>query len=284
MRHIDISDNCPQNARMRKSEFPVSNFRKEINAIAASINRLDREIVIIFLSVAVLQTLSWYFTSLQFFRSEFTCKYFSNDANADLYGFVYWFIGDCISLFVIPLLVIKILFKKSIKEYGIQFGDFNFGLKVAIAAMLVMLPVIWVMSSRADFASQYPQLFSAKTDWIKFIIYETALFMYLFSWEFIWRGFMLFGLEKKFGFYAIFMQMIPFVILHNGKPVIETLSAIVGAVVLGIIALRTRSFIYGVIMHFGIVFSIDLISILRYKTGDFGIGVSALVKILSRLF
>jgi hypothetical protein len=54
----------------------------------------------------------------------------------------------------------------------------------------------------------------------------------------------LFGLKEKFGFYAVLIQMIPFVILHNGKPELETFGAIAGGIALGILALRTKSFYY----------------------------------------
>ena len=74
---------------------------------------------------------------------------------------------------------------------------------------------------------------------------------------------MLFGLEEKFGVNAILFQMLPFVILHNGKPFVETFSAIIGAILLGYIALRTRSIFYGVAIHFILFFSMDLFVILR---------------------
>ncbi|KAB2843393.1 MAG: CPBP family intramembrane metalloprotease, partial [Melioribacteraceae bacterium] len=71
-----------------------------------------------------------------------------------------------------------------------------------------------------------------------------------------------FGLEEKFGMNAILIQMLPFVILHNGKPFVETLSAIIGAILLGYIAIRTRSIFYGVAIHFILFFSMDLFVVL----------------------
>jgi membrane protease YdiL (CAAX protease family) len=43
---------------------------------------------------------------------------------------------------------------------------------------------------------------------------------------------MLFGLEKSIGKSAIFVQAIPFVLLHLGKPFLETLACIPGALFL----------------------------------------------------
>ena len=106
----------------------------------------------------------------------------------------------------------------------------------------------------------------------------------MIAWEFIWRGFMLFGLEKRFGGYAVLMQMIPFVILHNGKPFLETFGAIFGGIALGILALRTRSFYYCVVTHIGVMFSIDVISSLRFRANDYGIGFTSIVNLIKQIF
>ncbi len=95
---------------------------------------------------------------------------------------------------------------------------------------------------------------------------------------------MLFGLEEKFGYYAVLIQMIPFVILHNGKPMAETFSAILGGIALGILAFRTRSILYGFVVHVGIMFSIDLICTLRFRTTDYGLGISSIIKIIKEMF
>jgi len=74
----------------------------------------------------------------------------------------------------------------------------------------------------------------------------------MFAWEFLFRGYMLFGLEKSIGKSAIFVQAIPFVLLHLGKPFLETLACIPGGFILGYVAYRTRSFLPCFIIHFGI--------------------------------
>jgi len=147
-----------------------------------------------------------------------------------------------------------------------------------------MIIIIWFVSADYNFASVYPHLYEAKENWNIFIIFEIGLLVYMIAWEFTWRGFMLFGLEKQFGIYSVFIQMIPFLILHNGKPALETFSSIFGAIALGLLALKTRSYFYGVIIHFGVIFSIDFISTLRFKANDFGIGINSLINIFGKLF
>ncbi len=85
---------------------------------------------------------------------------------------------------------------------------------------------------------------------------------------------MLFGLKDKFGYYTVFIQMIPFFILHKGKPEIELFASIFAGLILGVQALRSRSFIYSWILHWLVMFSIDGISILRSVNNIYGIGLS----------
>ena len=147
-----------------------------------------------------------------------------------------------------------------------------------------MLPLIWIVSASPSFTAKYPHLLSLREVWSKFFIYEVGMLIYMFAWEFIWRGYMLFGLEEKFGYYSVLIQMIPFLILHNGKPLPETFGAILGGIALGILAFRTRSFIYGVIVHMGIMFSIDFICTLRFRVSDYGLGINTFINLIKEIF
>lgn len=257
-------------------------LKPELKKLSGIVRSMDRKVIIIFLSVAILQTISWYFTSRRFF-AENLFNYFSNNQNVDLLSFLYWFVGDFFSFFVLPVLIIFLVLKDKPKNFGLQVGDHKAGLKISLYFILVMLVISWFASSSYSFKETYPLLQRTKESWSLFFIFEAGLFLYVFAWEFIWRGFMLFGLEEKFGYYAVLIQMIPFVILHNGKPFPETLGAIIGGIALGILAFRTRSFLYCVIVHISVMFTIDLFSVLRYRAADFGIGVSSFINIIKAI-
>lgn len=255
----------------------MQSLKKEIQEQWDKLKVLDKKVVIVFVSIAILQTISWYYTSRKFFRANLYYQYFADNEFVKLYEYLFWFLGDLFTLFILPIIIIKLFLKEKIKDYGLKLGDYKFGMTIVIISILVMLPILWFVSASPEFAIKYPHLQMAKSNWSIFIIYEIGMLTYLFAWEFIWRGYMLFGLEKKFGYYAIFIQMIPFVILHNGKPELETFSAIIGALILGVIALRTRSFIYGVIIHFAIMLGIDLFSTFR-SSGE------QITQLISKIF
>lgn len=258
--------------------------KDELKKLAGIIKSLDKKVIYIFLTVAVAQTVSYYYSSRKFFRNNFYLNYFMNDPDYGLYEYLYWFISDFVVYMLLAFIVIKFLLKEKFSGYGFSPGDYRSGLKISLFFILVMLPLVWFASAMPEFSAKYPHLQPAKTNWSMFFIFEIGMILYMISWEFTWRGFMLFGLEEKFGYYAVLIQMIPFLILHNGKPVLETFGAIPGGIALGILALRTRSFYYCVFVHFGVMFSIDLISTLRYRAGDYGWGINSVLNVISNLF
>ena len=260
-----------------------SGLKKELSRLLEIIREMDRKVIIIFLLVAILQTISWYYTSRNFFRINFF-PYYQNNSDVFLYEYLYWFIGDFFTFFILSIIVIKFILKENLRNYGLQVGDYRTGLALSAIFFLVMIPAIWFFSAEPDFSEKYPHLLSTRNNYKEFFIYELGMMLYMISWEFIWRGFMLFGLKEKFGYYSVMMQMIPFVILHNGKPAAETFGAIAGGIALGVLALRTNSILYCVITHMGIMFTIDLISTLRYRANDYGVGLDALFNIIKTIF
>jgi len=74
-------------------------------------------------------------------------------------------------------------------------------------------------------------------------------------------------------------EMIPFFILHRGKPEIEIFASIFAGLILGIQAWRTNSFIYCFIVHWSVMIFVDVVSVLRYKSGSYGIGLDSFFKL-----
>jgi hypothetical protein len=258
-------------------------FKDELKSLVQAIKTLDFKVTFIFLSIAVIQTISYYYSSRRFFRLNLF-QYFADSNYVYFIEYVYWLSSEFIVLFLLPVLLIKLVLKEKVSDYGLKLGDKKTGFFITGLSILIMIPILWVVSSFPSFQDTYPQCEGVRDNWTFFFIYEFCFFLYMTSWEFIWRGYTLFGLKEKFGYYAVLFQMVPFTILHNGKPELETFSAILAGIFLGVLALRTGSFIYGVIIHTSVMFMIDLISTLRYKTQVFGISPDSIFDMLKKLF
>ena len=238
-------------------------LKSELILFSDKFKKLELKTVTIFLSSTILLTISWYFSNPKFFSSIFNFHKSFELVYEDLTVFCAWFVTDTILFFLIPILIIKFVFKEQLKNYGLILGDWKVGLTISLVSILTFLPIIYFASKAANFSGYFPLMESATDDLVVFLVYETLFFVFIFSWEFIFRGFMLFGLEKKFGLYAVFIQMIPFVLLHNGKPFIESFMAIFGGLFLGYLALRTRSIFYGFLIHAFILIILDVLAFIR---------------------
>jgi membrane protease YdiL (CAAX protease family) len=145
---------------------------------------------------------------------------------------------------IVPLIVILFVFRENPKDYGFQLGDWKAGLIITLGAIVIMAPIIyWLGRGDASMQKYYAPYINGE------IPLPLFTFLELFGWEFIFRGWILFGYERKFGPEALWLQAVPFAIAHIGKPEIETLSTIFGGFAFGWIAWRTRSFLYPFLIH-----------------------------------
>jgi membrane protease YdiL (CAAX protease family) len=153
---------------------------------------------------------------------------------------------ELIYYLLIPLAAGALLFRDKPSDYGIRIGHWKLGVVAVAIGLAIMTPVLYGVSNLPDFRAYYHRY---TIDWPELLLRNA---LYMFAWEFIFRGYMLFGLEKSIGRSAVFVQTIPFVLLHFGKPFLETLACIPGGFVLGYVAYRTRSLLPCFVIHLGI--------------------------------
>ena len=69
----------------------------------------------------------------------------------------------------------------------------------------------------------------------------------MLGWEFFYRGFMTLGLKDSLKEGAILVQMIPFTLLHLGKPMAESVACIPSGLIWGYIAYKGEEFLTGIL-------------------------------------
>lgn len=255
----------------------MSIIGKEFKDIKDNFKQLDFKVSYIFLSIAVITFISIAFASTTF--------YYNNIGTDRFDSRVYWFCMDGALMFILPILSIKLVFKQKLSDYGLQLGDWKYGLTTTAIFFVFMIAAVWIVSGSESFANTYPQGGSKVKDNLGiFLFYELCVAFYMLGWEFFWRGYMLFGLFPKFGWYSIFIQMIPFFILHKGKPELELFGSILAGLILGVQAIRARSFIYAWIIHALVMVCVDGISVLRAKSGIYGINITDFFKVITSIF
>jgi membrane protease YdiL (CAAX protease family) len=154
--------------------------------------------------------------------------------------------SELIYYLLIPLAAGFLLFRDKPWDYGIRIGRWKPAIILTAVCLAAMSLIIYAASKMPEFYSYYHE---SHIDWPEWVFKWT---LYMFAWEFLFRGYMLFGLEKSIGKSAIFVQTIPFVLLHFGCVFWETLACIPEGFIFGYIAYRTRSFLPCFIIHIGI--------------------------------
>lgn len=143
----------------------------------------------------------------------------------------------------LPVLSIVFILRKNPLDYGLRLGNVKLWAFHAAIACMVSL-VLVVLSTRF---SSFGEFYTDKEmGFWHLLATRSAL---LLSLEFFYRGFLLFGLKKKFGGGAVIVQMIPYAILHIGKPEIEAVGCIVSGIYFGYVVYRTNSIWPAFLIH-----------------------------------
>ncbi len=180
--------------------------------------------------------------------------------NAQLHQLLYWAASIILFYFISPILLIVFILKERLTEYGFAIHFSWDSYRPYLHMLIIMVPIIGYFSGTQSFLAGYPFYSVERTEQLypNFIIWQFFYFLQFIALEFLFRGFLLHGTKGKFGFYAIFVMMIPYCMIHFGKPLAETIGAIVAGIVLGIMSLKTRSIWPGVMLHYGIAIMMDL--------------------------
>jgi len=144
--------------------------------------------------------------------------------------------------FAIPFLIVIVIFREAPSEYGFTLGDWKAGIIITLLAIALFFPVLWLVNAKSGGMQDY---YSGQ--WNGQLLGYVLLD--LFGWEFMFRGFLLFGYARRFGPEALWLQAVPFALAHIGKPEVETLSTIFGGFAFGWVAWRTKSFLYPWLIH-----------------------------------
>ena len=225
--------------------------------------KLDWMPLVILVTVAVSLTIQSYWGE----RTEFVRMYprheqhmFSGDYY-DLWQFAWWTGFRFGGYVILPILVIVAMPGQRLRDYFIGLGELKRHAWIYGVLLVCVAPVIYWASTRASFYQTYPFYKWANRSPMDFWTWEAMYVLQFVSLEFFFRGFMLKGLARSMGSGAIFVMVVPYCMIHYGKPMPETLGAIGAGIVLGTLALRSKSIWGGVAVHCAVAIAMDLLAL-----------------------
>lgn len=239
---------------------------------AASEREIDFRPAACFVIVAMVLTMQEYYGGRAFYNDaiEPVLRVWEKNGSSwiqvkrygELYGFTWWVTARVLGYVVVPVAFWKLVFPKdSVLDMGLRIHGFVKHLWIYGLCLAIVLPVMVIVSQQADFGSYYPFYKNSSRSWFDFVAWESMYWLQFFALEFFFRGWMIAVLRRTLGAAAIFAMAVPYCMIHYGKPYLEAHGAIVAGVVLGSLAMRTRSIYAGFLLHISVAVGMDLLSL-----------------------
>ena len=251
--------------------------QQESSLHAAEHPELDRKVIAVLLTTCIMLTLQNYvFRGGSFDQVPILLEWLGAKDWADwmrqrtyavqdrqLAQLLFWALGSIATYVFIPALVIRLVLRERVAAYGLNFRGILGSSWLYLVMFLFMVGPLALVSQTEAFQAKYPfyHLQPGEPFWPRLWIWEAAYVAQFFALEFFFRGFILHGLRQRLGIYAIFVMMVPYCMIHFGKPMAETFGAIGAGIVLGLMSLKTRSIWLGACLHVAVAMSMDFLSL-----------------------
>jgi membrane protease YdiL (CAAX protease family) len=232
-------------------------IRRLLTALSESLRALDRQVTLVLLTA----TLALVFLEYYAIRPTFA------ERPIPIEKLARWSLLSFGAYFLIPAILTRFVLGIRLRDFGLSFRGVGRHLPLYLFLYLCVLPLVWMASRQPEFLNTYPFADSARKGLSDLVVWQLLYGLQFFSLEFFFRGFMVFGLEKRFGISAVVVMTVPYCMLHFHKPMLESLGAIFAGLILGVVALRTRSVLGGVIIHWAVAITMDVMAIIQ--TGGF---------------
>ncbi len=194
---------------------------------------------------------------------------FRKGDRAELYRLIYWSLSCFTGYFLLPLFFIKVIWKEKVSDFGIRFQGILEHAWVYVTMYIVVMPFVIMVALTDSFRKTYPFYENAGLSIYDFLGWEMVYALQFFSLEFFFRGFLINGTRERFGYYAIMFSVVPYCMIHFGKPLPETIGAIIAGLALGSLAIFTRSVLLGFAIHVSVALSMDTICIFLTKVDTY---------------
>jgi hypothetical protein len=172
---------------------------------------------------------------------------------------------------VAPCILIRVAYRQRLSDYGLglpKAGQWRLTL-VSSALLFFASAIPFYFASRdAEMRATYPLYRGAFQGAGDFLLYELGYLAFFIVIEFVFRGYLLFGLfhaadrdapiaapatgvpgRLLFGYYAILISMLSYTAWHLGKPTAELFSTLLWGIAAGTVALATGSIWSLILVH-----------------------------------
>jgi membrane protease YdiL (CAAX protease family) len=234
---------------------------EERRAAGLGEGQLDARVPAVLVLVALVMIFQEYYGDRDFFGRLFN-KRLAGHPDYDLLSFCWWTGAKLLGYIVVPLSVLA-AWKVPRATIHVSPQGLVRHLRVYLLLYLGVVPFVVLASRTHAFQATYPFYKLAGRSWRDLIAWELLYASSFVALELFYRGFILGMLRRSLGPYAIFVMIVPYCMIHFGKPAAESTGAIFAGIALGTLAMATRSIWGGVVIHISIAWTMDLLALLQ---------------------
>lgn len=172
-----------------------------------------------------------------------------------------WWATTRIGGYLMPLVLWRLIFRRdSVLDFGLRTRGFLEHAWIYAMFISVMIPTMLIVSKQPDFGTYYPFYKGASRSWMDFLIWELLYIGQFFALEIFFRGWWVRAC-RSFGTGAIMCMVVPYCMIHYGKPYLEACGAIVAGTVLGSLSMKTKSIYAGFLVHMTVAILMDFLAL-----------------------
>ncbi|HEY4510649.1 MAG TPA: type II CAAX endopeptidase family protein [Candidatus Paceibacterota bacterium] len=186
---------------------------------------------------------------------------FSQNGNI-LHDNFFILIASLLGMLLLPFITIKYAYGRNIKEFGLCLPEnTKRAIIYTIAATIIFIPFAIFTSKVEGVRSFYALQNVSVGDFVIGVIFFG--FLYYIVEEFLFRGFLFWGLWEKIGYHSFWVNGLLFSLLHLGKPLVEIPLAFGLSLPLSWISLKTKSSLPAAFVHFFLALVVNLIIFMK---------------------
>jgi membrane protease YdiL (CAAX protease family) len=258
-------------------ELDVEAHEHQRRTLAAGL--YDYRPAVLFTITALVLTLQYYFGGREFYGDHIRPllldaqiaeaqspggwgRFISLKRYNELYSYAWWTFSRVAGYVALPMIVWKICFPgDSLLDMGLRVRGLLKHAWIYALCLAVVVPALLIVARSPDFGTYYPFYRQSSRSWFDLLLWEAMYFAQFFGLEVFFRGFWLSGLRRTMGSGAIFAMVVPYCMIHYGKPYLEAAGAVIAGIALGSLAMRTKSIYSGFLVHVTVALLMDLVAL-----------------------
>jgi len=187
----------------------------------------------------------------------------SDDSWSHLTQMCFWAGTQIVFYLVVPFVVVR-LSGGHRHDLGWRITGTVEHARTYLVLFVIGAPFVIAASWFAEFQSRYPLFDVAPGQtgvWRDLSVWWVFYAVQFVAIETFFRGFLVLGLADFLGSTAVLVATVPYLMIHFVKPPLEAVASIVGGIVMGTLALRSRSIWWGVALHVAIAALMDVMAL-----------------------